>query len=596
MTIGDYSRDDQVMTSSWVLSSFSGGIGVDYASLPRDQDRYYFGTLDPRYNRQLTLAPRVHKVTSVGPADVMIDFNTLLYYTVGTNIYRWNETTQTSSVVGPSLPAIATGIAVYFGKLFILTGAGLVQYVSATNAWTVFTNAPGVAMVGWDGKLFRLTQSNDIYWSIDPAATSTNENPTWEYGGFLPLPGGYARQLIIYYDLMQEPVIFAITRVGAWAYNFDAQSFIRTALTYPALQEAGDGASEWRGELRVPAGPEGYQFNNNVVSIVGPNRDDGLPESYRGNIEDFVPGHAFHYCTMTVPATGTEPAAGDFYGTMPLDISVTDDTAFLSPSANKGLVLVSPGSSWHVAHIDNDVGSRMGAALVADIQGTHRLWFTNGNGLFWIDAPVGLHNPLQSPTVDYQPSGFLDTFWFDAGWQELPKLALSLEIFAENVDNDNYMEFWIAWDEDDTWEPLGAVTSNGRTSINIGGTEGRLFLSCKLRITMHRGNDVFRTPVMRNGIFTFTRQPRKLWGWQATIRLSEEYHGRTVRDMYDELVAISESQSAGTLNFEDDSGIIREVRVLVSQVNSSIGTGTESRGQFVLSLIETDQQPYERTT
>ncbi len=101
---------------------------------------------------------------------------------------------------------------------------------------------------------------------------------------------------------------------------------------------------------------------------------------------------------------------------------------------------------------------------------------------------------------------------------------------------------------------------------------------------------------MRNGIFTFTRQPRKLWGWQATIRLSDEYQGRTVRDMYDELIAIAESQSAGTLNFEDDSGMMREVRVLVSQVNSSVGTGTESRGQFVLSLIETDQQPYERTT
>ncbi len=28
MTIGDYSRDDQVMTSSWVLSSFSGSIEV----------------------------------------------------------------------------------------------------------------------------------------------------------------------------------------------------------------------------------------------------------------------------------------------------------------------------------------------------------------------------------------------------------------------------------------------------------------------------------------------------------------------------------------------------------------------------------------
>lgn len=590
MTIGDYSRDDQVATSSWVLSSFSGGLGVQYASMPRDQDRYRFGTLDPRYSRQLSLAPQVHKVSDVGPAETIIDYNQRLFFTAGLRIYVWNENDGSVTAVGPTLSAPGRGISIYFGKMYILTLNELVEHDITAGTWNTYP-VGGIALVGWDDKLFRLQMNNEIYWTIDPASPSTPDNQTWEYGGQVPLPAGYCNQLVIYFDVMQEPVIYAISRVGAWAYDFDGQRFLKTALTYPPLAAAGKGAAEWRGELRVPAGGEGYLFNNNVVQAVGPNSDDGLPEAYRGNIEQFIPGHAFYYCTIAVPEEQEE--AGDVYRrVMPIETSVYNNDTFMDISLNRGAVLLSPGAAWHVVYLSDNIGARMGAGIVADIQNTHRLWFSTGEGLFWVDAPTSLHNPLQIPTSTYKRTGYLETPWFDAGWQEIPKLALSLEVFAREVDDENYIEFYIAWDEDETWELLGRVNRVGRASLNIGGSEGRLFTSCKLRIEMRRGENSTKTPVMRNGIFTFTRQPRKLWGWQMQFRIAEDFNGRTANDMYRDLMEIANAQEAGLLTFESDSGDEINTRVLVSDVNAAHGTGDDKRGQFVVSVIEMDPQPF----
>ena len=41
---GDVSRDDEQVLSSWVMTSFSGGLGIVNGSFPSDQDRFNFAT------------------------------------------------------------------------------------------------------------------------------------------------------------------------------------------------------------------------------------------------------------------------------------------------------------------------------------------------------------------------------------------------------------------------------------------------------------------------------------------------------------------------------------------------------------------------
>src|SRR5690606_36717854 len=63
-------RDDEVVASSIVWEEWTGGLGVFDGTYPRDQDRFRFSTMDTRYPKQLTLAPRSEAHTTVDSYDI----------------------------------------------------------------------------------------------------------------------------------------------------------------------------------------------------------------------------------------------------------------------------------------------------------------------------------------------------------------------------------------------------------------------------------------------------------------------------------------------------------------------------------------------
>ncbi|MCZ7536186.1 MAG: hypothetical protein M5T61_09830 [Acidimicrobiia bacterium] len=117
----------------------------------------------------------------------------------------------------------------------------------------------------------------------------------WVECGRLQLPNGYCRQLIVYFDLVGNPVIHAITKVGVYAYDFYTRSFRETPLMWPMTETAGRGACVWRGEPLAPVGASGYRYNGQTIQVISPSKDDGLPAELRGELVSFVPGHAFYY-------------------------------------------------------------------------------------------------------------------------------------------------------------------------------------------------------------------------------------------------------------------------------------------------------------
>lgn len=596
LTIGDYSRDSQVIESSWVLSTFSGGLGVTNANVNLGSDRFNIATLQTLYPNQLTLNDLVTKASVNGPADTIIDYNERLYWTVGTTVYLWDEDTHTGSAIGSGLPSTALDVCVFNGNLFFITSAGLVEYNATTSAWTTYTDATGVAVVSWDDKLFRMTATNSILWTIDPATNQYDSDgdflpdTPWTPGGKVPLPAGYVKQLITYFDVTGESVIYAVTRNGTWAYNFDAAKFYQTALRYPVVVSSGEGSDVWRGELYVPVENEAYKFNNSTVEAVGPNKDDGLPSEMRGSFNQIIPGHAFYYLALT---KAQDVAITDPYDpiTPILDSEIGDETveAFFDHTQSFGSILVSPGTAWHVLYVDPFVGSGMGASIVADIQGTHRLWFSSGSGLYYAESPTSLHNPLQNPSKEFAPDGYLITSWFDSGWAELKKLALTLEVNAKQITSTEKIDISIAWDGSENWEHVGSITTNGRSKFYLGGDTGRLFYQTRLRFTMSRNAaDATKTPVLISAVLGFTRQPKKVWGWEFDIDLSTDFHGLTPTDQRNALLELSGGDIAGIMSYKDSNGTDQRYRVLVTTVAAAEHTGLEDGGRFTVSVVETD--------
>ncbi|CCF85833.1 hypothetical protein [Nitrolancea hollandica] len=576
MTIGDYTRNDQEISSTWITADAAGGIGKNAPDLPTDQDRIWFGDLETRYRKQLTLGPLVTKAGNLtGPADVLIDLSERLYAAVGQSVYRWDETTGTWSTVTTALAGVPEQACVFDGLLYFISNAGLDWYNVNTNTWGQDVAAGGSAMVVYDGKLFRL-HNNVLYWSIDPPSG------TWDANGSLSLPAGYCKQLVVYPDLTGEAAIHAVTRVGLYALDFDAARFYETPLTYPVAPKAITGAAVWRGDLYIPVDRELYKYNQSVHTEVGPDRDDGLPATVRGEIRQVVPGHGFYYIVMNVvqPKDPNVPIV--------FDVSQPRNDTFFSQVHSSGAVLVSPGTAWHTVQVDPQVGAGMGSALVASIEGTYRLWFSTGTGIFYVDVGTGLHNPLQSPTFKFKQTGYLETFLFDAGWVELDKLALGIEISAKQVTNTEVIRVFIDWDDSGVWQRLGTVTRNGKTSFRIGGDDGRLFRMVRLRIEMERGDDPTKTPILQGLVFSFMLRPNPIWGWALTIDCSTPYKNHSPQQLREKLLNIVGSKLAGTLVYRDDFGRQREARVVPTDLRASELTGADDRGKFLISLTEVE--------
>lgn len=597
--IGDYTRDDQIIASSWILSSFAGGLGVQHATLPRDADRFRYSTLETRY-RELTLGAKVYIAGSLtGAAQLMMEYNEQLYVVIDGNVYRWSETEAEFDFI-KALTGTPTAQAVYSGELYILTTEGLYRYSSSTNVWKNYVSGykpSGYALVEWDGKLFRLGLDNRMYWTVNPDQnndgnsvydpnTPTPENNDWERSGVLHIPPGYCRQLIVYFDLTGEPAIHAITRRGVYGYDFAAAKFYETPLTYPVTDKAGYGAMVYRGELYVLAGKMAYKYNGSTIQVVSPSKDEGLPQELQGNILQLVPGHAFFYAVMEqVTTIQNQPTQGPFFDpSNPLDPHVMDE------AVSFGSVLASPGMAWH-SIFNERVGPTMGASLVGSIEGTFRLWISSEEGIYFVPLDTGLHNPLQNPLAAFKPFGYIETGWADLGWHEVRKLALELSLVVKHASPTEPIRVYAGWDNNEAWELVATVTRAGHLQFNIGDIAGRVFRNVRFRIEMESTESDRRTPILEHMVFAFMRRPPMLWGWEVNIQFTKELHsGKTHEELLNHLRYIAQfDKQAGEFIYRNVvSGQMHSHRVVIGNIQGAESPGDDAKARYTVSLIQLD--------
>ena len=612
-TLGDYTRDDKIVTSSWIISAWGGGLGVQNGQLPKDADRFWYSTLETKY-KYLMLGALIKSAGSIGgAADFGMEYNDRLYMCVGASVYLWTESTQAFTLFKTISGRVNQG-TVFNGAMYLVTDSGLHRYDALSNTWQDYmspdTYIPnGDALIEWDGKLFRLgpdpvnTSVTKMFWTIDPDPDNDGVSTAadWTEAGILHLPRKYCQQLIIYFDLTGEPVIHAITKIGVYGYEFTSYKFYQTPLIYPTIGTAGKGAIVFRGELMVPAGRNVYKYNGSTIQIISPSKYDGLPSNLRGDAQQMVAGHSFFYAVISTIIAGS--ASGPTMQFFDDDTPDSGETVVFQENpvigsfpmagiSQNGAVLASPGGSWH-GFFDEEVGSSMGYTLVASVEGTYRIWISSGSGMYYADLDTGLHNPLQNPNTEFNTYGYLETAWVDMGWVELGKLALSLDVDADGIDSTSgtYAQIDIAWDQNEQWEPLATVVKNGLTQYSIGGAEGRTFRSVKLRVQMYRNTNVTSaTPVIRSIIFGFMRRPPMLWGWEVNLNLTKGRHyGKTSDELIERMIDITNTPTAGTFVYKDRrTGKQSEARVVVSNISGAEMTGDDAQGRYTVSILELD--------
>lgn len=609
ITIGDYQRGDKTTTSEWVIADLSGGLGMQFQKLPQGHDRYWFGNLETKFQRGITLGQQVYQAT-IDPAPPS-EFRLFTWYAgeiyaaASNSLYRGGggengavTFVQVSSVeTGGALGADSdiTALVTLFNRLLVTTAESTYVYDATLGDWVRFANFGAVGAAYWDNKVFLLRSDGSLVWLLpddfpfDPSGSGRDSQAgidpaAVEPAGTFPLPVSSFKEFVTYYDMQGEMSLYAVTDRGLYLYDFPMAQFVATPVTWPVSDQVGR-VAVWRGELFIPVGQALYRWNVDLVQESGPSKDDGLPPEFRGPISAVVPGHGLLYILTAYGEIGESVGYPDF--NFHLGAEWFNTRYFnLAPGRASGIVMASPGTSWHGLWAGDVETGTPGGGIAASVAGKYRLYFSVGPSVYYTDAPTVLHNPLQRPDVTYQPNGFLVTPWFDAGWPELRKLALGLQVDADGCSETEQITIEAGWDGSDDWEVIATISENGMQEIPIPYEGGKIFRLCRLRVSMVRGGDETKSPVLRSLTLLFLRRPELSYGWEFVVTTHEPYKGITPLEMERRLLEIASEPGAGKLVFRDSEGREIERRVVVSQVMAAYGTKGDARGRWTVSVVE----------
>lgn len=576
---GDPSRVDAITASSWEQSDWTGGLGVENGTKDT-ATRYHWATLDTRFLRQLTLPPLVSYVASLGATTVqaLVSYNGLCYAFTNSGANSVYASPNFSVVAGsPSLVGITVyDTAVWRGTLYYSTGTKLNSYNGTT--WAEVQSG-GVSIPA----KFLCVLKNVLYiLETDGTLAYTTDGTTFNNGAKLYSEHGTPVQLLTAYDRNGNPNLFALTSTGLWGVDSDTPTvFISSMFRFPNHPNVGK-AITWQGNLYVPVGGTVYKYDAQSVQVVGPDRDDGLPTAYRGKVLALESAHPGFFGVVNNQASTTQ--------------WVFDTTNHLwvqqTVPASGASLLFSNGAAWGIVW-----SARTQAGAVSSIpvlrahaasDGSYKLYLAGDDGIYSLDLPTTLINPLQNTTAAFASSGQLVTSWFDADWAVVDKIGLRLTVQCSQATSTETVQVEYTTDGSTTYTSLGTITKSGETTFVLDEPDGITFRKIRLRLTLSRGSNTALTPKVESVSLAYVKMPDAVYGYQLTIDATKGFGNRSKDQVRGEIEEIVAGKKAGTFRWrrDDDYLPIRETQVLPTQMRLIAPTGDDPRTRIQLSLLQ----------
>lgn len=164
------------------------------------------------------------------------------------------------------------------------------------------------------------------------------------------------------------------------------------------------------------------RFYDNRLDDIGPNREEGLPSDRKGNIS----------CMVSYP--------GGIY--MGIDAGADGYSS----------VLYWNQLGYHEVY-RAPIGQRIRNMHIQVIPGSSiaRLWIGLATTTVWV--PIAL-TPRQQPDYKYTSSGGMISSWYNGGFKEINKFWKSVQIYAEGLSTDQYINVEYQTDSDNQWHIL----------------------------------------------------------------------------------------------------------------------------------------------
>ena len=442
VVIGDTDKDSDPRSSVIGWSDWRGGIGMNRMEGAADVNRAWFSTCQLRYKNHLVLPPLANATDTpshdLGQAKIgaIATFLGEIYafwnggsgatpklYKYANASDSWGTQISTSGVtdeVTDSVVWTASGGTSYLVFAHYDENGSGYSYSTNGSSWTTDSGQATQFLTTWDDRLWGISYAGQLWHSNSPG--------TEHLDAMLPLPDGSVTRLFVARNAAGVPIIYAMTTEGLFAHDADNSRWDATELELPIHPDNGKGSTRWRDSVYIPSGNGIYKYingnNSAVVTIVGPDKDDGLPSDKRGAIRTMTGSH--NELLIGVDAqTGADPVSYDA-------VSRQWQSHFGSPvmanDTGKSAILGYNELGWEVKWLASDTGTTFDTMHVSTAYNKYRLWWGANGVVYYMDLPKDIINPSEVDDFPYGTSGVHETPWFNAGQSEVDKLALKLKI------------------------------------------------------------------------------------------------------------------------------------------------------------------------
>lgn len=605
VVIGDTTKDSQVRSSIVAWSDWRGGIGINRMESGGDINRAWWSTCQLRYRNHLIL-PGLDNDTAANASSTSLTnpFIGAIGELSGEIYVAWNGSTSeaakiylynnTSDAWGSALATPADRVTdtvtwrTLAAETFIVfahydaNGSGYTRFDGST--WTSdATDTQYVAV--WDDRLWGISYAGQLWYSI-VAGTEVNDAK-------LPLPTGSVTALFVARDAGGEPILYAATKKGLFAHDAANARFVQTELTLPNHPFAGKGTIRWRDSIYMPAGLGVYRYINQaggaVLTITGPDRDDGLPTDNRGTIKYMSGSHNELFVGVDA-ASAPNITSGD---SIPYQWQSHHGSTVIDADTGYSSVLGYNDLGWEAKWIAPTAGRSIQHILVSDAYDEYRLWWGFDGEIKHMKIPSDIINPSFVSDFEFKASGTHETPWFNAGQSEVDKLALKLKTEVQDASSTETVTVSYATDYSESYTAAGsAITSDGITTYTFGSSAGTTFRAIKFKVVLVRTTNTSTanykklTPDVVSLTLEWRKKLPAKWGHQVAIDLNKEYKGNTSQGLRAALLSAIESTTLVEFTFRDDSGGDRNFYVDVNSATGLEYTGHDERGISQVNLVE----------
>jgi hypothetical protein len=611
VVIGDTSKDDQLRSSIVAWSDWRGGIGINRMDGAGDVNNAWYSTAQLRYKNHLVLPGLATESTA--PTHGLADATIGAINTYGNEVYAfWNgstsespklykynntddewdaETQSATDQVTDSVVFTDAGGTTYLVFAHYDSNGSGYTYSSNGSSWTTDTTDTKFVTV-WDERLWGISHTGQL-WYATTIGTEVDD-------AVLPLPDGSVTDLFVARNAAGILNIYAATTEGLFMHNADNARFEETQMAFPIHSENGKGTTRWRDSVYIPSGLGVYKYingsNSAVITVVGPDRDDGMPFDKRGAIRmmagshnELLAGIDARFSPLSIASTSVPYQWESHFGSPVID-----------PDAGYSSIVGYNEMGWETKWLSGTSGKGLDSMHVSSsYDEEYRVWWGHDNSVWFMNLPPAIINPSEMAEFEYALTATHETPWFNAGQSEVGKLALKLRIEAQNLTADETVKVEYATDYNETYTDAGDTidastmgAASGTYVYTFGSSLGTEFRSIKFKLTLNRsdatttGLEKFESPDVVSLTMEWRKKIAAKWGHQVGVDLTNDYKGKTPKDLRSSLISAIESTSLVEFTFRDDGGGTRNYYVDVTSATGLEFTGYDERGNTTITVAE----------